>query len=83
MANSMRGAVGEGARLVELAAAEGGLEDVEGGDPRAEDNLAASLGEALGDGPAEALVVGDAGDESLLALPDVDGRGQGESRTDG
>lgn len=45
--------------------------------------IAASLGEALGDGPAEALVVGDAGDESLLACETWTGEVGGESRTDG
>jgi hypothetical protein len=62
-----QGAVGELAGSVELAAAERRLEDVERGDPGAEDDLAAGVREALGDGPAEALVIGDAGDESLLA----------------
>lgn len=35
--------------------------------PDAERDLAPGLGQGLGDGPAEALVVGDAGDERLLA----------------
>eukprot|EP00982_Pelagococcus_subviridis_P011578 31098-Pelagococcus_subviridis.AAC.6 len=68
------GAVGELPGLVELTAAEGRLEDVQRGDPRAEDDLRARLLEALGDGPAEALVVRDAGDESLLACDDRHGR---------
>ena len=59
--------VGQLTGLVELSAAERSLEDLKRGHPRAEDHLAASLGEALGDGPGETLIVGDAGDESLLA----------------
>ena len=35
--------------------------------PHAERDLGPRLGQGLGDGPAKALVVGDAGDEGLLA----------------
>jgi hypothetical protein len=48
-------AVGELAALVKLAAAVAGLEDVERWDPHAKRDLGASLGQALGDGPAESL----------------------------
>ena len=75
-----QGAVGELAGSVELAAAERRLEDVERGDPGAEDDLAAGVREALGDGPAEALVIGDAGDESLLACDAIRKVGRGDVR---
>lgn len=47
--------------------------------PHAERDLAPGLGQGLGDGPAEALVVGDAGDERLLACKRVsnDEKGRG------
>ena len=41
-----------------LAAAEAGLEDVQGRDPDTEGDLSAGLSEVLGDGPAEALQSG-------------------------
>ena len=60
-------AVGELQRLVELAALEHGLEDAERGRPGADADRGAGLGERLGDGEAEAAVVGDTGDERALA----------------
>lgn len=60
-------AVGQLAALVELAAPIAGAEDVEGRHPHAEADLGAGLRQVLGDGPTKALVVGHAGDESLLS----------------
>ena len=71
-------AVGQLARLVKLAAAKRRLEDVQRRHPGAQDHLAPGLREALGDGPAEALVVRDASHESLLAYGDEKRSGGGE-----
>ena len=59
-------------RRVELAAPQEGLEDAERGGPGADADGRAGLGERLGDGEAEAAVVGDAGDERALAR-EIDG----------
>ena len=67
-------------RGVELAALEQGLEDAEGRGPGAHADAGAGLGQRLGDGEAEAAVVGDAGDERPFA-PQVDVHHGGRSFT--
>ena len=58
--------VGQLQRLVHLAALEQLLEDAERRRPGAHADGGARLGQRLGDGEAEAAVVGDAGDEGAL-----------------
>jgi hypothetical protein len=65
-------AVGQLARGVELAALEEVEEDAERGGPGGHGHRGARFGQRPGDGPAVAVVVGDAGDERAAA-GEVDG----------
>lgn len=59
-------AVAELARLVKLASAQAGLKDVERRHPHAEGHGCTSLCQALGNGPAKALVISNAGNKRLF-----------------